>query len=358
MKVSIKNRIVELFGSRILTLIAVTILLFISASFIASMILQARVRKELASIKNAGAPLILKDMSPAEPERGRNAAILYTAAMDLVDYNPAYFPEKQDEISAFYRKSRDEMPAILSRNAITLQILDEAKNRPACRYDLRYEDGYRMRILDLKKVKEIVRLSAMKAMYEIDNRQPEKASETVATALRFLRTLEPEIVLTQVVRAKFRNMLEAPLKALADSGFREYPSSLKKEISEITAGSSRELEKAILGERAIGIQVFDETRRNGTADMLVDEASAAHLKWNLALETQLPGKPILYYDELKFLENWNKVITAVRKGETPPSIKPGELFTTLTWMMLPNCRKMAENNEKTRQIYVEIEKKL
>jgi len=358
MKVSIRKGLVELFGSRILTFLTVTLLLFISVSFIASLILQARVKEELALIKKAGAPVILKDMAPDVPERGQNAARLYTAAMDLVDFNPAYFPEKQDEMSSYYTKCRDEMPAILSRNSMTLQILDEVKSRPVCRYDLRYEDGYRMRILDLKKVKEIVRLSSMKAMYEIDNRQPEKASETVATALRFLRTLEPEIILTQVVRAKFRSILEAPLKALTDSGFRNYPPTLRSEIDAITTGSLRELEAVIFGERAIGVQVFNEICSNGTTDIFRDEISSEHLKWKMALETQLPGKPILYYDELKFLDRWNRVITAIQKGEKPGDMKVSDLFTTLSWMLLPNCRKMVENNEKTRLIYVEIEKKI
>lgn len=334
------------------------ILIFIYGSLFASWILKGKVKAEISSIISNGEPTTLAEFNSPVTIPSENAAILYSAAIELVETFDIEFSFSED-IYYFYQKHKDEIANILDKNSIALNLLLAASKKNQCNYNLRYEDGYKMKVLDYKNIRRLVWLSALKAYYEIEKGETKKAINTLFSAIKFIKTLQPEgLTIYHVIKRVCLNHLIEPLRTLTNKVHNNKELlPLKNEIKIITESGEKELLNVLYGERAFGIRMFEEIQ---TSKLSIKEFTGGSNDWLSSfisfVEMSLPGKPLLLYDELYYIRLQKNIITAFKNDEEQPlvlyqSIPRTCVFTTT---ILVNYNRLIEHDKQMRKEYKKI----
>ncbi|MCL5036421.1 MAG: hypothetical protein M1269_04800 [Chloroflexi bacterium] len=345
--------------SKMTTILLLLVLALLLAFYVPGEILKGKIQKEITAARQKGEPVSIDEMIPGDVPPSENAAPLYSAAIELVEMYD--LPKPEGDLLEYYRRNKSTVLDVLDKNRLTFELLEKGYKRPGCKYKLHYEDGFAMRIPNYMNVRSIARLSAFKAFHEIETGQYDKAAETLACALKFVRTLQPDIYLiNQMIKVACRNILTEPLNLLAASGKAgKYP-ALQKEIREIASNGNNEMVLSLYGERATGIKAIKDVV-NGKSEILkseiLNQMGSTSKPLSVYLELYMPGKPLLLYDELHYLRHWRKTLDAVDSGTSLPVYKSVPLCTFLSDIITPNMQRAVDNNRQTVDKYRELENK-
>lgn len=354
----------KILRSRLTLCILLLLLIFLMGCLVATRVLEGKIRAELSSIKESGAPVTLSQIIPPPLSPSVNGAPLYYAAIDLVDIDefkviPGLLTRRSRlasfrELLSLYRQNKEGVRELLERNSIPLQLLSEGAKRNGCRYDLRYEEGMAMRVLNYPRIRNLNRLSVLKALDQVEEKKLADAAQTIAVALRFTRTLQPESsIMNHAVKLACRDDLLHVLNLLIEAGYRRGSPVLLEEVRKISREVHNELLQACYGERAMGTELFQGHSKD--AERILGEDLKKPLFFYL--ETKLPGKPLLLYDELYYLRLWRQVISSFQKGEVP-SISSLPESCVITSFIMPNSSRLVIQNRKTAEDYRIAERRL
>jgi hypothetical protein len=355
----------KILRSKITFVVLVVILVFVAVCLAGSWIIRGKIEAEFSRLNEQKEPYLITHLvSMRQPQsfpfhfysisRADNAAPLYSAAMELADRSTIDMSGQKNP-AAFYRENEKEIRFIIKKEHLIFELLAMGFSLKECQYDLHYEDGFNMRVPNYLNARYIVQLSAMKAYAEMDDGMPEEAARTLAYALKFTRTLQPEIFfINHAMMTSLRNILAEPLKVLTKSGYNGKYSPLQEEVARINRDGGKEITRALRGERALAIKTFDDILANKN-DMIKN--MEIEKPFALYLELYLPGKPFLLFDELFCIRAWGKVISAVKNDDIPSlpahSI-PGACI--ITSVIMPNVSKLINQDKEMREKYREIEK--
>lgn len=347
----------KILRSKITLGILIIILGFLGGCFIVSRMLESKIKEEILNIEKRGEPVNISQVIPPLVSASENAAPLYSAAIELVDITRLNISSQRD-YCLFYKNNQREVIETLENNKIVFQLLYQGFKRKKCRYDLNYTEGIVMRLPNFIKATNLLHLLILKAHHEIESKQLDDAAKTIAVALKFTRTFQPEyVVITSWFKNRFRGYMLNPLKKLADSGYKIKLPDLLEELNKVSEEIQKETLLAFYGERVMGVQLIDTFHDKYRHQLIATDTGleGSFLFW---LEVYLPGKPLLKYDKLYYIRLWEKVITDYQKGEkvSITSLEEIPKFCVLTLMLIPNSSELIDKIEKTKKEYQELRK--
>lgn len=198
---------------KILTGIAVVLVLLGLIYSIAVAISAARLRGAYAALREDGRPMTLEEVIPPEIPEVQNAAPLYESAALLLKAQPS--PEKDfltyfgDLSDAFIKGTITpgrlaELKGLFDRDAVihALWIVEQGTLRDSCRFDTDYEAGVYTLMPHLPDFRDFGRILGAKALLDARDGRSDSAWGAIRTQLRLadaLRT-DPPLV-SQLVRA-------------------------------------------------------------------------------------------------------------------------------------------------------------
>lgn len=353
-----RKMLYSLLGSRALNILLVILILFISASFLASAVIRSKVRQELSELRKKSIPVSCSEIIPPNVSSSENGASLYMAAIDIADLGELRFEGEPGEFASYYQTHRGEIMDALNRNDLTFRLLEEGYKKPECRYDLDYRDGFYMRVLNYMHIRYIAWLMSCKAAAEIERGDYGQASLTLAEALKFIRTLQPDSTLTQAMRISLRRFLLGALRLLTASGKHLASAPLEGEIDFITGRGEKELQAVLYGERVLGLDFFSEMERKGLSHLTDTDMEEFKHSPFLIMELYLPGKPLLYYDELSYMRQYEGFIQGWARGEKKKEDIKSSPFCVIDSIVLPNIPSLIEKNREVREEYRSVENRM
>ena len=126
-------------------------------------------------------------------------------------------PERAEGPVHVYREHTEELQALLTIMAPALETADRALERPACRFDLVYEDGYRMELPRLAMQRGLARLYGLRAVDRAAAGNAEGAAADCHAILRLAQALEGEpILVSQLVRTAIDGFAIDAMATVAD----------------------------------------------------------------------------------------------------------------------------------------------
>ncbi|MBC8468111.1 MAG: hypothetical protein H8D56_01455 [Planctomycetes bacterium] len=321
---------------KILKVIAIVLVVLGVIYAIAVSVSSAKLRRAYTELKKDGRPMESADVIPPKVPDTENAALLYESAALLLKAQPAVGENLLEDLGdlsdKFIKESLDsdkltEFKQLIGLDVVTqaLSIVEQGTRRDSCRFDLDYDDGLNMLLLNLSGMRNFTRILCAKAYLEAKNGNPDTAWDMLTTQLKFADALRTEPVLvSKIVRmAMIRLSCEtitklceiAPPNAQQSSDIQ----NLLKDLDDI-----RPLIHSIDAERLlIGEWVFNLTK---------DEMYKANLQVNDRGDTGLLPKLIIFGITFKplFLADHAAYLRFMHDGtrflERPYSPEQGEIL--------------------------------
>ena len=204
-------------------------------------------KAKMEAIRQAGYPVTLAELHAwyAEPPPGENGAAAYELAFAALAANSS------------------GTPTFLKDNPKALQLLHKAATGKKCRYPVNLNDGHAALLPHLAKVKASAQLLKQAAIAQADGGRPDLAAQSVIDGWLLARTLEDEPMLIS-------QFLRIAADITADSAVAEVLS--RRALSEAQLAALKDalgesdgvtgLTRALAGERAMGIGLFEMTPEN------------------------------------------------------------------------------------------------
>jgi len=197
---------------KILTGIAIVIIVLGIIYAIAVSISSAKLRRAYAELKKDGRPMLPGLLIPQEVSDANNAALLYECAIKLLKAQPA--PENNllhylgNLSKTFIEESLDpdnltELKKLIEQDAITLalSIVKQGTQRESCRFNLDYGDGLYTLLPHIPDLRNLARIFCAKIYLEAEAGNPDTAWDMVPTQLKFADALCTEsCLISQLVR--------------------------------------------------------------------------------------------------------------------------------------------------------------
>jgi len=213
---------------KILTGVAVVLVLLGLIYSVAVSISAAKLRGAYAALKKDGRPMTPQEVIPPEVAERRNAAPLYESAALLLKAQPA--PEKDllEYLGGLSGELIDgdiapdklaELKRLLEQDAVVhaLWIVEQGTQRDSCRFDLDYEAGINILLRHLTDFREFARILGAKALLDAGAGHPDRAWGAIRTQLRLADAMRTEPVLvSQLVRMAIVRISCGTIRRLAD----------------------------------------------------------------------------------------------------------------------------------------------
>jgi hypothetical protein len=197
---------------KILTGIAIVIIVLGIIYAIAVSISSAKLRRAYADLKKDGRPMLPGLLIPQEVSDTENAALLYECAAQLLRAQSA--PENTllyylgNLSQTFIKESLDaeklaELKKLIGQEVITLalSIVEQGTRRDLCRYDLNYDDGLGIRLNHIHHLRDLIRIGCAKAYIEAETGNTDTAWNMLLTQLKFADALRTEpVLISQLIR--------------------------------------------------------------------------------------------------------------------------------------------------------------
>jgi len=173
----------------------------------------------IGELRAAGLPTSPRELYPPTVPEAENAAHLYEASFAMMKNLPDL---RNDEWWDDLPKVPPEVRAALPAFGEALDLTHRAGRLPACRFELRYEDGLTMRIAHVPQMRKLGQLLAARAAVRVEEGSLDGAQEDLRALFALTRALRDEpIMVTQVVRFKLaKRGLDVLETVLARSGSR------------------------------------------------------------------------------------------------------------------------------------------
>jgi hypothetical protein len=213
---------------KILTGIAIVLVVLGLTYAIAVSVSSAKLRRVYADLKKDGRPMLPGLVIPREVSDANNAALLYESAALLLKAQPA--PENNlldylgDLSDKFVKESLDsdklaELKQLIGQDVVTqaLSIVAKGTQRDSCRFNLDYDDGLNTLLPHLSGLRNFTRILCAKAYLEAKVGNPDTAWDMVPTQLKFADALRTEPVLvSKLVRIQMIRLSCDTIKRLCE----------------------------------------------------------------------------------------------------------------------------------------------
>jgi len=257
--------------AKILTGIALVIIILGIIYAIAVSISSAKLRRAYADLKKDGRPMLPGLLIPQEVSDTENAALLYECAAQLLRAQPA--PENTllyylgNLSQTFIKESLDaekltEFKQLIGQEVVTLalSIVEQGTRRDLTRYDLNYDDGLGIRLNHIHGLRDLIRIGCAKAYLEAKNGNPETAWDMILTQLKFADALRTEpVLISQLIRIQMIRLSCDTIKKLCEiappnTQQADEIRSLIKDFDDIcTLIFSIDAERLLIGERIFNL---------------------------------------------------------------------------------------------------------
>lgn len=228
---------------------------------------------EIARIRARGEPVTLAELAGPSVPDSQNAASLYEKAFALLPPSAEGDRAGGDAggLRSLLRRARTaddpkawaEVRAIASRHAGAIEAAKLAAARPRCRFGVKTDQGF-PEYQHLSKLRTLVSLIAASAMLQARDGDTSGALDTIAVGLRVGESVKDDYGLTPQSRriAYVRTNLRALRYVL--SHHRVSPEQAQRIDSLLSRMDfDRGFVRALQGERAVGIWLFERVRKDG-----------------------------------------------------------------------------------------------
>jgi hypothetical protein len=248
---------------KILKVIAVALVVLALVYFLAVGVSAARLRGVYAALRADGRPMEIKEVIPPEIEETENAALLYESAALLLKSQPGgelgllkHLGKLSDNLSdkTITPDELAELKDLLGQDVVAhaLWIVEQAAQRPSCRFEFDYELGIEIPLAHLRDLRQFAFILGAKARIEAESGHADRAWDTALLQLRLADTVRTEPVLvSQMVRLAIGRLSCGTIRELCES---ELPNAQQSaEIEESFKGFEdvRPLVLATDGERLL-----------------------------------------------------------------------------------------------------------
>jgi hypothetical protein len=379
-------KIAGFFKSRWLTAALVLVLAMLTSYYVTLTSLEKKLAAQVSELKKAGKPTEIREMMPTELNvpYDENAAPLYEAATKLIKWDVSYVSPSgaAREAEDFYLKNTDAIKTTLKRNEKVFAFIREAGEKPRCRYELDYKQGFMMKLPDYKNSRDVSSYCAFKAIDEMHGGRSREAADTITGAFRFARSLANgasfrdrhlSLIGLMICNAMIKITI-TPAELMAEKGIKAPYGQLIGEIDAYLAESEGAFEKSLDTERVMVMPLFMELAAGGRSEssrfayntwVLEDATNTlksadpwTRLKYRLRLRTVILSDEIYY---LQFMEN---AIQAIRNNDVngmeqlyKTSEKDSKRQIT-AWVFIPNIRRAYEVHSGTLERLKAVRDKL
>jgi hypothetical protein len=279
------------------------------------------VDEELAKICEAGEPVTAKDMDAfyQTPEKSKDCTDLWlnaTAVFDGDEYGTAcgelpIVGKGEAEIPPLGDPWPDQaaVGALLDKYAESMKLMHEAARRGgAARYPIDFDAGLVADWSHCMRLRPGARMLALEAHVRVRQGDAHAAAESIRTMLRLAESLEREPnMVSQLVRMVCHGIASSlVVELLTDAGFSEEDlARLQEDFAAVSYDDG--VQAAMIGERALGIQVFQ------------DPAKAFEALGDERLRDQLPCND----DFLLYIDLMSEIVAAA-KLDDPERLRAAE----------------------------------
>lgn len=227
--------------------------------------------REIAKIEARGEPITLADLAGEKIPNSENAAVVYEQAFKMISTQDA---EKDFEVLRDFLRMNTEttdptlvkqIPDIVQRYHGAIGLVKEAQKRPKCIFPIEWEKG----ALDVgfphyAKIRALTTLLCTDALLASQADNMEKAVDDLVLSYKLSKTMKNEsTIIGQLVQITTLNQSTLTMQRIADAApiTEVQARKLYDATSDINLYAG--LIRALQGERAMGIWIYDDIRQNG-----------------------------------------------------------------------------------------------
>jgi len=266
----------------------------------------------LAELEASGAPMSLAEAAPPPVPDEENGALLYMQAFEELakfeDQKALYDPEPVEPGSERPEASTDELVRFFDESQAVYDLLRAAAERPQCRFPVNWEDGFACATDHCFELRQCARYVRTRAIAMARAGRTDEAAATVPLLFDLAGSIHDEpMLISWLVSTSLHHIALATLQEVAATG------ELEGKRFQALAGSARwpdareALARAFVGERAMGIRLFQDARE-GKVDPgeLLCAGGACGL--GEGFYATPAGGRVLAVDELFYLEVMSRII--------------------------------------------------
>ncbi len=323
----------------------------------------AKLRRAYAALEADGRPMRATDVVPILVDKTENAALLYESAIRLLEAQPA--PEENlleylGELSDAFAKEPlqadqlSELQDLLKQDSLAhaLFAIDQAVERPTCRFELDYDAGVNMLLPHLKGLRDMTRTLGAKARLDAQAGHLDSAWDLALTQLKMADALRNEpILVSQMVRAaciRIACRTVQRLCAIAPPNPQQYDNlqdALRKLDDMAPLVRATDGERLIFGETIFTLPA-DERRRN-MAMLGAGETAPGIVRWFIV--QRMSFTPLFVADHATYLrfmhqyaESFERPYSANTMATLETTVEKRARHNLLTSLLVPAIRRVKE----------------
>ena len=323
-------RVAKWLGKAILVLLVIGVV----ANGIMSFIFGRRLAAKIEAIKAEGGIIALADFGKPKVPDSENAAVVYDKAFKLISTKQAGKDLRvlDDFLRSAERAKRpelwDQAHSAVRKHAVVISIVEEAVKRPKCQYPVNWDAGAQTLFPHLFKIRRLVRILDSNAILQARDGNVDEAVRSLKLSYAVGESLKDEAhLIPQLVRISATAISSRALLEVVETG----------KISEAQAGRLYDalgerdfgagFVRAMQCERAMGIWVFNSTRRGGS---LTGEEGRRmpKLLWALFIDA---WRPISYADEILYLDAMNRIVDHASQPFRAPNLRAALMEPDFPW---------------------------
>ncbi|MBU1631216.1 MAG: hypothetical protein KKH49_05390, partial [Candidatus Omnitrophica bacterium] len=233
--------------------------------------------KTLKQVKAQGIKMTLEDIIPPPVPDEENAALVYQKAFDLVEelnkeykdkweylpwvYNTRYSFDREgiyyynndgklEELTPEQKKAFSQLLFEDTDSINIFSLIEKSVDFPACRFDIKYEDGPAMLLPHIQKMRQLSRFVAFRTYLLTDEKKYQEAFNSAFVGLKLGESLKDEPFLThQLVRialngiaaASFQPIISISPEEISIKDYQNLIAEIDKKENKLTKGLEAEL---------------------------------------------------------------------------------------------------------------------
>ena len=311
--------------------IVISAVLVIAGSVLVPVVLLVRfagksglVRDEIARIKTEGCPASAADLEGNPLPDNENAALLYEKALKYLDTEAA----RQDQsllrrLSDPHERAQDpqswsRLRTVASRYSKALELARQAAAMPKCRFPTEPSRSHDYMGRQYGFVRSLPRLAWAQALVDAKDGRADRALQSVELIFAMGESINADRTPSGTM-SRYRAIGTATDALVDVAQFGGIDESQARRLSDLLARIDLRdcATRAMEGERAMGITVFDQMRKGGIRSGYSDADSDSPID---KMHGLLPTGWVLNNDEVRYLRDIRKQIKVA--GSSYRAIKP------------------------------------
>ena len=262
-------------------IVSLLFVLVLVASVLAQENLSGKISGQLIAIKKAGYPVNLDELDKwySAPADGANAASVYAGAFSSLHTSTLGSIKLPQRTTGMTADTKQAIAGLVTENQPAIELLHKAADSGKCRYPIDLKKGVNTELPHLAKLRDSGRLLLLNAAFNLEQGKAEASLQSITDTLGAACSLEDEpVLLSQLVRIALEKLSVSALeRVLSQHGLEE------KQLA-IAASAFRNAEcplglhRAFIGERCIGVNLFQMSPQNRAAVLSKTSEGAARFK--------------------------------------------------------------------------------